>query len=113
MPNRTHFLYENLIFKVVRIWEHGHFVDILGKGHLKHGKVYFAQLVIFLSLFSLVYIYKINKERELIFIKFKEEEEEKEIEEEKVEEMNIKDLLKLKRKEEEEEEKRRTQFFHG
>jgi hypothetical protein len=30
-----------------------------------------------------------------------------------VEEMNIKDLLKLKRKEEEEEEKRRTQFFHG
>jgi hypothetical protein len=30
-----------------------------------------------------------------------------------VEEMNIKDLLKLKRKEEEEEKKRRTQFFHG
>jgi hypothetical protein len=28
-----------------------------------------------------------------------------------VEEMNIKDLLKLKRKEEEEEEKRRTQFY--
>jgi hypothetical protein len=49
MPNRTHFLYENLIFKVVRLWEHGHFVDILGKGHLKHGKVIFVLFILFFS----------------------------------------------------------------
>ena len=57
MPNRTHLLYENLIFKVVRLWEHGHFVDILGIKHQIHGKVIFV-LFIFFLFFSL-YIKKI------------------------------------------------------
>ena len=53
MPNRTHFLYENLILKVVRLWEHGHFVDILGKGHLKHGNVIFVLFILFFSFFTI------------------------------------------------------------
>jgi len=63
MPNRTHLLYENLIFKVVRLWEHGHFVDILGKRHLKHGKVIFATCFNFFSplYFLSLYIYLTSK----------------------------------------------------
>ena len=53
MPNRTHLLYENLIFKVVRLWEHGHFVDILGKRHLKYGKVIFELFILFFSFFTI------------------------------------------------------------
>jgi hypothetical protein len=33
MPNIDHFVYKNYIFKIVRLWEHGHFVDILGSKH--------------------------------------------------------------------------------
>ena len=52
MPNIDHFVYKNSIFKIVRLWEHGHFVDILGIKHQIHGKVIFV-LFIFFLFFSL------------------------------------------------------------
>jgi hypothetical protein len=33
MPNIAYLLYKNLVFKTVTLWEHGHFVDILGSQH--------------------------------------------------------------------------------
>jgi hypothetical protein len=47
MPNIDHFLYKNSIFKILRLWEHGHFVDILGIKHQIHGKVIFVMSFIF------------------------------------------------------------------
>ena len=47
-----HLLYKNLIFKIVRLWEHGQIVDILGIKHLIHGKVNFDLLFFYFSLFS-------------------------------------------------------------
>ena len=51
MPNIAYFLYKNPIFKIVRLWEHGHFVDILGIKHQIHGKVIFVISIIFLILY--------------------------------------------------------------
>ena len=50
MPNIDHFVYKNSIFKIVRLWEHGHFVDILGLKEQLHGKVIFELLYFFLFL---------------------------------------------------------------
>jgi hypothetical protein len=49
MPNIAYFLYKNPIFKIVRLWEHGHFVDIFGIIHQIHGKVIFVVPFIFLN----------------------------------------------------------------
>jgi hypothetical protein len=68
MPNIAHFLYKNLILKIVRLWEHGHFVGILGLENRLNGKVIF-ELCFFLSLsffFFLIYIIILIKYRERI-----------------------------------------------
>jgi hypothetical protein len=51
MPYIDYFLYKNPILKIVRLWEHGHFVDILGIKHQIHGKVIFVMSIIFLFLY--------------------------------------------------------------
>jgi hypothetical protein len=52
MPNISHFLYKNLIFKMVTLWEHGHFFDILGsQSVLNTWKSYFCVVLFFLSFF--------------------------------------------------------------
>ena len=53
MPNIDHFVYKNSIFKIVRLWEHGHFVDILGSKHWIHGKVIFELFILFFSFFTI------------------------------------------------------------
>ena len=43
MPNIAYFLYKYPIFKIVRLWEQGHFVDILEIKHQIHCKVIFEK----------------------------------------------------------------------
>jgi hypothetical protein len=51
MPNIAYLLYKNPIFKIIRLWEHCHFLDNLGFSHLIYGKVIFDLSDFFLSLF--------------------------------------------------------------
>ncbi len=51
MPNIDYFLNKNPFFKIVRLWEHGRFDDILGFKHQIHGKDIFALSIIFIFLY--------------------------------------------------------------
>jgi hypothetical protein len=65
MPNIAHFLYKNLILKIVRLWEHGHFVGILGLENHLNGKVIFEFFSLSFFLFlSHIYNYSNQIQRE-------------------------------------------------
>jgi hypothetical protein len=46
-----HFLYKNLIFKIVRFWEHGHLPVNLGVKYCFNGKVNFDLIIFFLFIY--------------------------------------------------------------